>query len=36
MNDHALYINSFEGSFTTLFVFVGDIILEDNDKEEID
>ena len=35
MNDHSLFINSFEGSFTTLLVYVDDIILIGNDKEEI-
>jgi len=35
MNDHSLFINSSEGSFTTLLVYVDDIILAGNDKEEI-
>ena len=35
MNDHSLFINSFEGSFTTLLVYMDDIILAGNDKEEI-
>ena len=35
MNDHSLFINSSEGSFTALFVYVDDIILTGNDKEEI-
>ena len=35
MNDHSLLINSSEGSFTTLLVYVHDIILVENDKEEI-
>ena len=35
MNDHFLFINSSEGSFTTLLVYVDDIILAENDKEEI-
>jgi len=35
MNDYSLFINSSEGSFTTLFVYVDDIILARNDKEEI-
>jgi len=35
MNDHSLFINSFEGSFTTLLVYADDIILTGNDKEEI-
>jgi len=35
MNDHSLFINSSEGSFTTLLVYVNDIILAGNDKEEI-
>jgi len=36
MNDHSLFINSSEGSFTTILVYVDDIILAGNDKEEID
>jgi len=36
MNDYSLFINSSEGSFTTLLVHVDDIILAGNDKEEID
>jgi len=36
MNDYSLFINSSEGSFTTLLVYVDDIILARNDKEEID
>jgi len=32
MNDYSLFINSFEGSFTTLLVYVNDIILTGNDK----
>ena len=36
MNDYSLFINSSEGSFTTLLVYVDDIILVGNDKEEID
>jgi len=35
MNDHSLFINSFEGSFTTLLVYVDDTILVGNDKEDI-
>ena len=35
MNDHSLFINSSEGSFTTLLVYVDDIILAENYKEEI-
>ena len=35
MNDHSLFINSSEGSFTTLLIYVDDIILAGNDKEEI-
>ena len=35
MNDHSLFINSSEGYFTTLLVYVDDIILAGNDKEEI-
>jgi len=35
MNDHFLFINSSKGSFTTLLVYVDDIILAGNDKEEI-
>jgi len=33
MNDHSLFINSSEGSFTTLLVYMYDIILAGNDKE---
>jgi len=36
MNDYSLFINSSKGSFTTLLVYVDDIILAENDKEEID
>jgi len=36
MNDYSLFINSSEGSFTTLLVYVDDIILAGIDKEEID
>ena len=36
MNDHFLFINSSEGSFTTLLIYANDIILVRNDKEEID
>ena len=36
MNDHSLFINSSEGSFTTLLVYVDGIILVGNDKEEIE
>ena len=35
MNDHSLFFNSYEGSFTTLLVYVVDIILAGNYKEEI-
>ena len=35
MDDNSLFINYFEGSFTTLFIYVDDIILAENDKEEI-
>jgi len=35
MNGHYLFINSSEGSFTTLLVYVDDIILVGN-EEEID
>jgi len=35
MNDHSLFINSSEGSFTTLLVYVDDIILAEYDKEDI-
>jgi len=35
MNDHFLFINSSTGSFTELLVYVDDIILARNDKEEI-
>jgi len=36
MNDYSLFINSYEESFTTLLVYVDDIILVGNDKKEID
>jgi len=36
INDHSLFINSSEGSFTTLLVYVNDIILAENDKNEIE
>jgi len=36
MNDYSLFINSFEGSFTTLLVYMDDIILAENDKKEIE
>jgi len=36
MNDHTLFINSPEGSFTSLLVYVDNIILAGNDKEEIE
>jgi len=36
MNDYSLFINSSEGSFTTLLVYVNDIILAGNDNEEIE
>jgi len=36
MNDYSLFINSSEGSFITLLVYVDDIILVGNCKEEID
>ena len=36
MNDHSLFINSSEGSFTILLIYMDDIILAGNDKEEID
>jgi len=36
MNDHSLFINSSERSFTTILMYVDDIILAGNDKEEID
>ena len=35
MNDRFLFINSSEGSFTKLLVYVDDIILTGKDKEEI-
>ncbi|XP_068472360.1 uncharacterized mitochondrial protein AtMg00810-like [Phaseolus vulgaris] len=35
MTDHSMFINSSEGSFTALLVYVDDIILAGNDKEEI-
>jgi len=36
MNDHFLFINSYEVSFIALLVYVDDIILAGNDKEEIE
>jgi len=36
MNDHSLFINSSEESFTILLIYMDDIILAGNDKEEID
>jgi len=33
MNDYSLFINSYEGSFIALLVYVDDIILAGNDKE---
>jgi len=36
MNDHSLFINSSERYFTTILVYVDDIILAGNDKEKID
>jgi len=36
MNDNSLLINSSEGSFTTLLMYVNDIILVGNDKKEIE
>jgi len=36
MNDHSLFINTSERSFIVLLVYVDDIILAVNDKEEID
>jgi len=36
MNDYSLFINSSEVSFTALLVYMGDIILAGNDKEEIE
>jgi len=36
MNDHSLFISSSKRSFTTILVYVDDIILVGNDKEEID
>ena len=36
MNDHSLFINSSKGYFTTILVYVDDIILTGNDKEEIE
>jgi len=36
MNDYSLFINSSEGSFIALLVYVDDIILAGSDKEEID
>jgi len=35
INDYSLFINSSEGYFTTLLVYVDDIILARNDKEDI-
>jgi len=34
-NDHSLSINSSEGSFRALLVYVNDIILVGNDKEKL-
>jgi len=34
--DHFLFINSSEGSFTILLMYVDDIILSRNDKEKIE
>jgi len=36
MNDHSLFINFSEGSFTKVLVYMDHIILAKNDKEEID
>jgi len=36
MNDHSFLINFSEGSLTTLLVYVDDIVLPGNDKQEID
>jgi len=36
MNDYSLFINSFKGSFSALLMYVEDIILVENDKEEIE
>jgi len=36
MNDHSLFINCFEGSLIELLLYVDDIILAGNDKEEIE
>ena len=36
MHDYSLFIHSSKGSFTTLLVYVDDITLTGNDKEEID
>ena len=36
MNDYSLFINYSKWSFTTLLMYVDDIILARNDKEEID
>jgi len=36
LNDYSLFINFSEGSLTTLLVYVDDIILPENDKEEIE
>jgi len=36
MNDHSLFINSSKRSFTTILVYVDDIVLAGNYKEEID
>jgi len=35
INDHYLFINSFEEYFITLLMYVDDIILTENDKEDI-
>jgi len=36
MNNYSLFINSSKGSFTTCLVYVDDIILAGNNKEEIE
>lgn len=35
MNNHSMFINSTKGTFTSLSVYVDDIILAKNDKEDI-
>jgi len=35
MDDYSLFINSFEGSFPTLLMYIDDIILTGNDKKRL-